>query len=161
VESASNLTFSGASHLLCPWATPTTFGITVRDVLGWRLGAHESIGKHLWVALALLEPCWYGQSKNVVPSWHRYLEMKARPQWLEYATFSVSWSYTQSVWLLGRGSTRRKASAYAQNNTNTEWKHTVQTSMPWVGFEPTIPAFERAKPVNGLDCAATVIDSLF
>jgi hypothetical protein len=28
--------------------------------------------------------------------------------------------------------------------------------MPWVGFEPTIPAFERAKTVHVLDRAATV-----
>jgi hypothetical protein len=32
-----------------------------------------------------------------------------------------------------------------------------ETFMPWVGFEPTIPAFERAKTVHALDCAATVI----
>jgi hypothetical protein len=29
--------------------------------------------------------------------------------------------------------------------------------MPWVGFEPTIPAFERAKTVHALDRAVTVI----
>jgi hypothetical protein len=29
--------------------------------------------------------------------------------------------------------------------------------MPRVGFEPTIPAFEEAKTVHALDCAATVI----
>jgi hypothetical protein len=29
--------------------------------------------------------------------------------------------------------------------------------MPQVGFEPTIPAFERAKTVHTLDRAATVI----
>jgi hypothetical protein len=29
--------------------------------------------------------------------------------------------------------------------------------MPRVGFEPTIPAFERAKTVHALDRAATVI----
>jgi hypothetical protein len=28
--------------------------------------------------------------------------------------------------------------------------------MPWLGFEPTIPAFERAKTVHALDRAATV-----
>jgi hypothetical protein len=32
--------------------------------------------------------------------------------------------------------------------------------MSQVGFEPTIPAFERAKTVYALDRAATVIDSL-
>jgi hypothetical protein len=29
--------------------------------------------------------------------------------------------------------------------------------MPWVGFEPTIPVFERAKTFYALDRAATVI----
>jgi hypothetical protein len=40
--------------------------------------------------------------------------------------------------------------------TQTQNKH-IQTSMPWVGFEPMIPAFERAKWVNALDSAATAI----
>jgi hypothetical protein len=31
--------------------------------------------------------------------------------------------------------------------------------MLWVGFEPTIPVFERAKIVHVLDGAATVIDT--
>jgi hypothetical protein len=29
--------------------------------------------------------------------------------------------------------------------------------MPWVGFEPAIPAFERAKTFHALDRAASVI----
>jgi hypothetical protein len=33
----------------------------------------------------------------------------------------------------------------------------TQTSMPRLGFEPTIPVFERAKRVHALDRAATVI----
>jgi hypothetical protein len=33
----------------------------------------------------------------------------------------------------------------------------TQTSMPRVGFEPTIPVFERAKTVHALDRVATVI----
>jgi hypothetical protein len=33
----------------------------------------------------------------------------------------------------------------------------TQTSMPRVGFKPTIPVFEWAKAVNALDTAATVI----
>jgi hypothetical protein len=43
-----------------------------------------------------------------------------------------------------------------QNNTNTEYTHTIQTSMPWVGFKPTIQTFEQGKKVHALDCAATV-----
>jgi hypothetical protein len=34
--------------------------------------------------------------------------------------------------------------------------YTHQTSMPWVGFEPTIPATKRVKTVHALDRAATV-----
>jgi hypothetical protein len=34
--------------------------------------------------------------------------------------------------------------------------YTYQTSMPYVGFEPTIPASERAKTVYALDLSATV-----
>jgi hypothetical protein len=39
------------------------------------------------------------------------------------------------------------------------YKHRINTdtSMPWVRFEPTIPAFERAKAVHVLDHAAIVI----
>jgi hypothetical protein len=33
--------------------------------------------------------------------------------------------------------------------------------MPWVGFESTIPASERAKTVHALDRAATVIGVAF
>jgi FAD synthase len=40
--------------------------------------------------------------------------------------------------------------------TRTQNKH-EQTYMPSVGFEPTIPAFERAKTVHALDRASTVI----
>jgi hypothetical protein len=40
--------------------------------------------------------------------------------------------------------------------TQTQNKRT-QTSMSWMGFEPTIRTFERAKTVHALDRAATVI----
>jgi hypothetical protein len=33
----------------------------------------------------------------------------------------------------------------------------TQTSMPWMGFEPAIPAFERSTSVHALDRTATVI----
>jgi hypothetical protein len=33
--------------------------------------------------------------------------------------------------------------------------------MPLVGFEPTIPVFERAKTFHALDCAATVIGTMY
>jgi hypothetical protein len=40
--------------------------------------------------------------------------------------------------------------------TQTQNKRT-RTSMPKVGFKPTIPVFERAKTVHALDHPATVI----
>jgi hypothetical protein len=40
--------------------------------------------------------------------------------------------------------------------TETQNKRT-QTSMPRVGFEPTIPVLEQTKTVQALDCAAKVI----
>jgi hypothetical protein len=39
--------------------------------------------------------------------------------------------------------------------------YTHQISMPWVGFENTIPASERAKTVHALDRSATVTGKLF
>jgi hypothetical protein len=42
------------------------------------------------------------------------------------------------------------------HRTQTQNKF-AQTSMPSVEFEPTIPAFERAKTVHALDRAATAI----
>jgi hypothetical protein len=40
--------------------------------------------------------------------------------------------------------------------TQTQNQH-IQTSMPRVGLEPTIPVFERAKTVHVLDRAAIVM----
>jgi hypothetical protein len=40
--------------------------------------------------------------------------------------------------------------------TQTQNKR-IQTSMPWVGFEPTIPVFERTKTVHESDRSATAI----
>jgi hypothetical protein len=36
--------------------------------------------------------------------------------------------------------------------------YTHQTSIPYVGFEPTVPVSERAKAVHALDRSATVTD---
>jgi hypothetical protein len=72
------------------------------------------------------------------------------------AAFSVSWSYTQSVKLLGREISSSPRPLPTHRATQTQNKRT-QTSTPRVGFEPTIPAFERAKTVHALDRGTTVI----
>jgi hypothetical protein len=43
------------------------------------------------------------------------------------------------------------------NRTTQTRNKRTQTTVPRVGFEPTIPAFERAQTVHALDRAATVI----
>jgi hypothetical protein len=62
-----------------------------------------------------------------------------------YTVGSTPWTGDQPV--------ARPASTH--RTTETQNKRT-QTSMPWVGFEPTIPVLERAKTVHALDRAATV-----
>jgi hypothetical protein len=47
------------------------------------------------------------------------------------------------------------------HRTTKTYNKRIQTSMPRMGFEPTIPAFERAKMVHALDRAATVIGGSF
>jgi hypothetical protein len=59
---------------------------------------------------------------------------------------------------LDGGSVRRKAATYTGQHTHTQNKRR-QISMPRVGFEPMIPAFEQVKTVHALDRAATVIGS--
>jgi hypothetical protein len=70
--------------------------------------------------------------------------------------FSVSWSFTdgRTPWtgdqLVARPLPKHRTTQTQKN------PHTHQTSMPWVGFEPTIPASERAKTVHALDRSPTV-----
>jgi hypothetical protein len=54
--------------------------------------------------------------------------------------------FTKSVGLLGCGFGSSQG-RYLHRTTWTQNEHT-QTSMPWVGFEAMIPAFEQAKTVH-------------
>jgi hypothetical protein len=66
--------------------------------------------------------------------------------------FSVSYSYTQSAKLLGWGISPSQGRYLTQMRSKR-----TQKSIPWMGFESTIPTFERAKTVHDLDRAATAI----
>jgi hypothetical protein len=58
------------------------------------------------------------------------------------AAFSVSWSYTQRVGLLGRGiSPSQCRYLYTAKTQNKR----TQTLMPVLGFEPMIPVFGRRR----------------
>jgi hypothetical protein len=61
--------------------------------------------------------------------------------------------HSQTAGLLGR------VISSSQGKTQ-ENAYTHQTSMPWVRFEPTIPAYERAKTVHALNRSATVTGGL-
>jgi hypothetical protein len=72
------------------------------------------------------------------------------------ADFSVSWSFTdgRTSWtgdqLVERPLSKHRT-IQTQKNVDTH-----QTSMPWVGYKPTIPASERAKTVHASDRSATM-----
>jgi hypothetical protein len=70
--------------------------------------------------------------------------------------FSVSYSYIQSVRLLGWGFSPSQCRYLHTEQTQTQSKRT-QTSKSRVGFELTIPALKWEKKVRALDGAATVI----
>jgi hypothetical protein len=80
------------------------------------------------------------------------------PPWKSPFHFSLL-DLRHSVGLLGRViSSSQGLYLYTQKNAHTQ-KH--QTSMPWLGFEPTIPATERAKTVHALDRSATLTGILW
>jgi hypothetical protein len=69
--------------------------------------------------------------------------------------------FSQTVGLLGRvisSSQGRYLNAGQHKHRINTYTH--QKSMPWVGFEPTIPVLERANTVHALDRAATVTGSV-
>jgi hypothetical protein len=76
---------------------------------------------------------------------------------LDLGRFFSFLTFTQPVSLLGRGiSPSQGRYLHAEQH-----KHIInaQISMAQVGFEPTIPVFERAKRVHALYRAATVISN--
>jgi hypothetical protein len=69
--------------------------------------------------------------------------------------FSFVIFFTQTVGLLGRViSPSQGRYLHTGQHKHRINAYTHQTSMPWMGFEPTIPASELAKKVHALDRAA-------
>jgi hypothetical protein len=68
--------------------------------------------------------------------------------------------FSRTVGLLGL-EVRPSQGRYLQTGQHRDRinAYTHQTSMPWVGLEPTISASEQAKTVHALDRAATVTGS--
>jgi hypothetical protein len=94
----------------------------------------------------------------IYPSIHPlsiYLSMALQPFSGLLPLFQFLELFTQSVALNGR-CTSPSQGRYLHTGQR---KHRIntQTSMPRVGFEPTIPVFERAKTVHAIDRRATAI----
>jgi hypothetical protein len=71
--------------------------------------------------------------------------------------FSFVIFFTQMVGLVGRViSSSQGLYLYTRQHKHRINAYTHQTSMPWTGFKPTIPASEWAKTVHALDRTATV-----
>jgi hypothetical protein len=87
-------------------------------------------------------------------------------QWLYSALlgpglfFSFVIFFTQPVGLLQRMISPSQG-CYLHRTTQTQNKSTHKHPWLGVGFEPTIPAFEREKTVHALDSAATVIGPIW
>jgi hypothetical protein len=67
--------------------------------------------------------------------------------------------FRQSVGLLGRGISPSEG-RYLHRTTQTQNKRR-RTPMTWVGFEPMIPAFERANAFHALDRADSVLANVY
>jgi hypothetical protein len=80
-----------------------------------------------------------------------------QPPWALTSWFFSLIVILQTVGLLGRVNSSSQGlylnTGQHKHRINT---YTYQTSMPCVGFKPTIPASERAKTVHSLDRSATV-----
>jgi hypothetical protein len=70
-----------------------------------------------------------------------------------FLSFLVLYTVSRTPWTGDQPVARR---LLIHRTTQTKNKR-IHTSIPSVGFEPTIPVFERAKTVHALDCSATVI----
>jgi hypothetical protein len=86
-----------------------------------------------------------------------YLSIYGSIAFVDLGRFFSFLIYTQSVGLLGRGISSSEG-RYLHRTTQIQNTRT-QTSVPRMGFEPTISVFERAKTVHALDRASTVTGS--
>jgi hypothetical protein len=114
----------------------------------------KTVGKLSWPFTSILcrgQEWWSYTSIHHTSSFFLY---GSRALWT-LAAFSVSNLYTvdRTPWMWHQPVARPLPTHRATETQNER----TQTSMPWVGFKPTIPVFERAKTVHALDCVVTAI----
>jgi hypothetical protein len=97
---------------------------------------------------------------SVVSASILYQSMALHPFVAPWTLFQFLDLFTRSVGFLGRGISPSQG-RYLHTGQHKHRTKRTQTSIPQVGFEPTIPVFEQAKTVRVLDRAATVVDFYF
>jgi hypothetical protein len=117
---------------------------TCENTFQFHYNKNLSYSRNMETCLTLAELCFTVSSSSsyilVAPTW------SIGNPWNASFHFSF-FNLRQSVGLLGRGISPSQGRYLTQ----------TQTAMPRVGFEPTIPVFERAKTFHALDRAASVI----
>jgi hypothetical protein len=103
---------------------------------------------------------WAWSKPDTIPTFYLSISIPVAPTWSVGQPWNSSFQYsfliyTQSVGLRRRGISPSQG-RYLQRTTQTRNKRR-QISIPWVGFEPTIPVFERVKRFHALDRAPNVI----
>jgi hypothetical protein len=95
-----------------------------------------------------------------------FFPLALQPQfgpWPTSMKLSVSFrfflDFRQSVGLFGRVISSSQGLYLYTNTGKCTHMHKHLTSMPWVGFEPTIPGSELAKTVHAADRSPTVTGS--
>jgi hypothetical protein len=139
-------------------ATLSTTNPTRTD-LGSNLGRRGGGGSQWLTAWAMTRPV----TKSIYLSIYLCTIIPAAPTWSIGHQWKTSFHFSFLILdnrkdSLDGDSARRKATNYTGQQTQNKLR---QTTMPWVGFEPIIPTFERAKTFHALDRAATVIDKEF
>jgi hypothetical protein len=111
------------------------------------------------------------QTFKPLPHWYFFntqlnAHTKYESKFTDFHSFIHQWLYSPS---LGPGLffifliffTQTELLGWVISSSQGRYPHTGQRrhrhSWPWVGFEPTIPAFERTKTVHALDRAAIMI----
>jgi hypothetical protein len=111
----------------------------------------------MWLPQSL-EKCWikHGQNQSICLSIYLSSYLWLYSPLLDLGRFfSFLILYTVG-WTPCAGDQHVARPLPTHSSTQTQNKRT-QTSMPLVGFEPTIPALERVKTVHAVDRAATAI----
>jgi hypothetical protein len=116
----------------------------------WQLSC---IPENFSLCCALFASSYHGKKKSWLPEVTLSLLMALQPfEPGRFFSFLILYAVGRTPWT-GNQPVARQLPTHRTTQTRNK---RIQTSMPWVEFEPTIPASERAKTVHATDRAVTV-----